>query len=71
MADNDGWVFLLRGDMSRNCGGRAAHAGKCEIVGDDSAPTGSSEMDGLGCHSQSLYRGLWFEITEERNESQE
>jgi len=68
--DNCGILFP-GGNMARDGLGRASHAGKGKIIGDDAAPAGSSEMDNWFGHGPTLYRGLRIEITQETNESQE
>ena len=69
--NDDRGILFLGGNVTGDCGGGSAHAGKSEIIGDNTAPARSSEMDRLLGHGQTLYRGRWVEITQERNESQE
>ena len=57
VGDDQRGGFLLRSDVARNRRSGTAHAGKIEIVGDNAAPAGGAEMDGLGRHERLLYLG--------------
>ena len=57
MRDDKRGGLFVRADMARNCRRGTAHAGEIEIVGDNAAPTGSAEMDGLAGHARLLYLG--------------
>jgi hypothetical protein len=51
--DDLGTLGLLRGDIARNAGHRAAHVGKGELLSHYRPPTGGTKFD-LSCHERIL-----------------
>lgn len=55
MGNEESGRFARRADVPGDGRGCSANSGKSEIVGDDSAPAGSAEMDALARHGPLLY----------------
>src|SRR5579862_4648776 len=57
VADYDGWRFRFREQVAGDGRGGPADAGESEILGDNSSPAGSAEMDRLLGHGTIFYLG--------------
>lgn len=60
IADENGGIFLPRGEVASDGGHDQADVGKCEIIGDEAAPAGSTKLDGRNGHAE--YSSVSFEV---------